>query len=100
MRSTAYLFALIVFHFLPAMVSVQTTVAEVNGSSSWSTFGVFGNAGAVDASSGDIAIDVSQNVDVASNDPITDSNVAYTRCIFMPARISRRTGSRCSQSGN
>jgi aryl-phospho-beta-D-glucosidase BglC (GH1 family) len=37
----------------------QTTVAELNGSSSLSTFGSFSGAGAVDVSSGDIEIDVS-----------------------------------------
>ncbi len=37
----------------------QTTVAELNGNSSFFTFGAFGDTGAVDVSSGDIAIDVS-----------------------------------------
>jgi hypothetical protein len=53
----AVLLTFIVFTFAPEARS-QTTVAELNGSSTIGTWGEFSNAGVVDTSSGDIEIDV------------------------------------------
>ena len=50
---------LILSLFVPCVLFGQTTVAELNGSSSFFAFGSFDEAGAVDVSSGDLAIDVS-----------------------------------------
>ncbi|QEG21062.1 cellulase family glycosylhydrolase [Mariniblastus fucicola] len=60
MKFVATVFALILFHFCHDALGAQTTVAEVNGSSVYSTFGAFDVSGAVDTSTGDIAIDVAE----------------------------------------
>jgi hypothetical protein len=59
MKIPATVAVAIILFGLSATGFAQTTVAELNGSSSLSTFGAFSDAGAVDVSSGDIEIDVS-----------------------------------------
>ena len=59
MKLSFLFIGLIVFCFLPCAVFGQTTLAELNGSSSFFAFGSFDEAGAVDVSSGNLEIDVS-----------------------------------------
>ena len=59
MKFTFLFVGLIVFAFLPCNVFAQTTLAELNGSSSFFAFGSFDEPGAVDVSSGNLEIDVS-----------------------------------------
>lgn len=91
--------ALIVLQFFPGAAYSQSTVAQLDGSSIYSTFGSFSDAGAVDSSSGDLAIDVSDfgglevgfsRVDFANSDATVEielqigpSNVASSMVVNM-----------------